>query len=261
MAQLQNKQNKQSKQNKPDDNTVVIKKETIKRLASDVKDILREPLIGEGIYYAHDEDDILLGKALIIGPSDTPYANGYYFFKFKFPPDYPYSPPHVTYHTNDGVTRFNPNLYRNGKVCISILNTWRGPQWTSCQTIRSVLMCLCGSVLNDEPLLNEPGITKNHIDYKNYLDSIRFKNYETAILGMLNSDYIQQQFTEFYNVIVNHFLENYALIVNQMNKDAIDNAIITISIYKMTTSIKYAKVQEKLEASYIQLLQYKDLLE
>jgi len=258
MAQLENNI---KKPNNSTDNTIVIKKETIKRLASDVKDIMKDPLISEGIHYIHDEDDILLGKALIIGPSDTPYANGYYFFKFKFPADYPYSPPHVTYHTNDGVTRFNPNLYRNGKVCLSILNTWRGPQWTSCQTIRSVLMCLCGSVLNDEPLLNEPGITKNHGDYKNYLDSIRYKNYETAILSMLNSDYIQQQFTDFYSIIVNNFLENYYIIINQLNKDAIDDAIITISIYKMTTSIKYMRVKEKLETSFVQLQQYKDLLE
>ena len=258
---MENNLNNIKQTNKSNDNTIVIKKETIKRLASDVKDILKNPLISEGIHYFHDEDDILLGKALIIGPSDTPYANGYYFFKFKFPTDYPYSPPHITYHTNDGVTRFNPNLYRNGKVCLSILNTWKGPQWTSCQTIRSVLMCLCGSVLNDEPLLNEPGITKNHLDYKNYLDSITFKNYETAILGMLNSEYIQEQFTEFYNIIVIHFLKNYELIINQMNKDAIDDANISISIYKMATSIKYAEVREKLETSYVQLLQYKDLLD
>tara|TARA_R110001592_G_scaffold226353_1_gene482480 strand:- start:2115 stop:2891 length:777 start_codon:yes stop_codon:yes gene_type:complete len=258
MAQLENNI---KKPNNSTDNTIVIKKETIKRLASDVKDIIKNPLISEGIHYVHDEDDILIGKALIIGPSDTPYANGYYFFKFKFPTDYPYSPPHVTYHTNDGNTRFNPNLYRNGKVCISILNTWRGPQWTSCQTIRSVLMCLCGSVLNDEPLLNEPGITKNHLDYKNYLDSIRYKNYETAILCMLNSDYIQEQFTEFYSVIVNHFLENYHLIINQLNKDTIDDASITISIYRMTTSINYTRVRDKLESTYVQLQQYKDLLE
>ena len=32
----------------------------------------------------------------------------------------------LTYLTNDGNTRFHPNLYRNGKVCLSVLNTWRG---------------------------------------------------------------------------------------------------------------------------------------
>ena len=42
MAQLENKI---KKPNDSEDNTIVIKKETIKRLASDVKDIMKDPLI------------------------------------------------------------------------------------------------------------------------------------------------------------------------------------------------------------------------
>lgn len=110
--------------------TNIVTRDTIKRLAKDVKDIIKTPLTDNGIYYVHDENDILKGYALIIGPPDTPYSGGYYFFKFQYPHDYPFRPPTVTYHTNDGTTRFNPNLYRSGKVCISILNTWKGPQWT-----------------------------------------------------------------------------------------------------------------------------------
>ena len=56
----------------------------------------------------------------------------------KFTTDYPHSPPQVTYWTNGDNIRFNPNLYKCGKVCVSLLNTWRGDQWTSCQTISSV---------------------------------------------------------------------------------------------------------------------------
>ena len=36
-----------------------------------------------------------------------------YFFEFKFPTNYPFSPPNVIYNTNDGRTRFNPNLFYN----------------------------------------------------------------------------------------------------------------------------------------------------
>ena len=59
---------------------------------------------------------------MIVGPSESLYRYGYYLFNFEFPREYPYAPPKVYYLTNDGSTRFNPNLYRNGKVCISILN-------------------------------------------------------------------------------------------------------------------------------------------
>ena len=81
-------------------------------------------------------------------------------FEFNFPTNYPMSPPKLNYLTNDGSTRFHPNLYRNGKVCLSVLNTWRGEGWTSCQTIRSVLLILV-TLFHNKPLLNEPGITEN----------------------------------------------------------------------------------------------------
>ena len=75
-----------------------------------LKIITKNPLSKDGIYYKHDETNMLLGYALIIGQKDTPYAYGNFLFKFSFPTNYPYSPPTVTYHTNDGLTRFNPNL-------------------------------------------------------------------------------------------------------------------------------------------------------
>ena len=55
----------------------------------------------------------------------------------QFPEDYPSSAPHIQFlTTNGGKTRFNPNLYSDGKVCLSILGTWRGEsgeQWSSVQ--------------------------------------------------------------------------------------------------------------------------------
>ena len=51
----------------------------------------------------YDEDNMLKGYACIIGPDDSIYRYGCYCFKFKFPTNYPFSPPKVTYLTNDGV--------------------------------------------------------------------------------------------------------------------------------------------------------------
>ena len=161
-----------------------ISKEAMRRIISDIKDLRNNPLMAHGIYYEHDEADMLKGRALIIGPADTPYADGFYFFTFQFPSNYPHSPPKVEFCTGDGFTRFNPNLYRTGKVCLSILNTWKGEPWSGCQTISSVLLALC-TVLNDEPLLNEPGITKTHRDFDGYNEIIKYKNIEVAIFGML----------------------------------------------------------------------------
>ena len=120
--------------------SITISKDTIQRLLKDIKQLIENPLDEQGIYYNHDDEDILKGYAMIIGPENTPYFGGYYFFKFDFPNDYPFNPPKVSFLSNDGTTRFNPNLYVSGKVCLSILNTWRGEKWSSCQTINSILL-------------------------------------------------------------------------------------------------------------------------
>ena len=239
---------------------IVIKKETIRRLVKDVKELINNPLSDNGIYYVHSEDDILSGKAMIIGPPDTPYTQGYYFFKFKFPPDYPHKPPEVTYCTNDGLTRFNPNLYKCGKVCISLLNTWKGPQWTGCQTISTILLSLCSAVLNDSPLLNEPGISKTHEDYDKYNKIITFKNYDIAIAAMISRPYIKKEFPELYKIMVNNFIENYEKIMEQLkkeNKKIPDSTSIMTHVYRMNVTINYSEVEKKISKIYKNLKKLK----
>ena len=66
-------------------------------------------------------------KVMITGPKHTPYENGCFEFDVFFPADYPNSPPKVNLRTTGNQTvRFNPNLYNDGKICLSILNTWQG---------------------------------------------------------------------------------------------------------------------------------------
>ena len=64
------------------DNNVVMTKTSIRRLQKDIIDIIKNPLTEHGIYYAHDEGNMLHGYAIIFGPSDTIYRYGAYCFKF-----------------------------------------------------------------------------------------------------------------------------------------------------------------------------------
>ena len=182
-----------------------------KRLLRDVARMIKNPLTDNGIYYVHDSENMLKGYALIFGPDDSLYRYGSYMFEFTYPTQYPFVPPKVTYLTNDGTTRFNPNLYRNGKVCISLLNTWKGEQWTSCQTIKSILLSLV-SLLHNEPLLNEPGITSDHNDFRSYHEIIEFKNYEIAINGMVNQTKLPHAFFDFHPIIKKYFPKKKSLI-------------------------------------------------
>ncbi len=225
--------------------------ETARRLLKDVKYIMKNPLTDNGIYYSHDETNMLVGYALIIGPEDTPYYGGYYFFKFDFPYDYPYSPPKATYMTNDGKTRFNPNLYKCGKVCVSLLNTWSGDKWTSCQTINSVLLTLC-SLLNKYPLYNEPGQNEKSRDFIPYHKCIEYENINFVICDMINRtiNKIPEPFAIFYSFMVENFNKNFNKIVAFIeSKEKEANGLIeeaVVSIYSMRIKLNYSGLKEKL---------------
>jgi len=239
----------------------IVTQDTIKRLVKDVKDIMKNPLTSQGIFYQHDESDMLKGYAMIVGPSDTPYEDGFYFFEFNFPTNYPFSPPTLIYSTNDGKTRFNPNLYINGKVCISILNTWRGESWTSCQTISSILLSIC-TLLCKDPILNEPGVHKYHPDLKTYNDIIEYKNIEVAICGMILRRHFVPKFEMFYPTMVEMFKEKYNKILAKVENKVSQkecNYFATTSMYYLKTRIEYSEVLDMLKDCHSNLnLQIKE---
>lgn len=192
------------------DATITLPQTTVKRLLSDIRTLYKSPLHDHGIYYSHDETNILKGYALIVGPKDTPYNGGYYLFEFHYPANYPFAPPRVIFCTNQNKIRFNPNLYTDGKVCVSILNTWAGEQWTSCQTLTSVLLSLI-TLLCNNPLLNEPSVTtKETIMIDNYNKVIEYANIDIAVCNILmkNSAIYLPFFDRFYSTMIEHWHKN-----------------------------------------------------
>jgi ubiquitin-protein ligase len=228
--------------------SIYISKETIKRLVSDVKNIRKDSLESEGIYYIHDETDILKGYAMIIGPKDTPYFGGYYLFDFSFPINYPFSPPSIIYETNNGTIRFHPNLYINGKVCLSVLNTWEGEKWSSIQTIRSILLTL-QSILTSNPLLNEPGIKETHRDIPLYNEIISYVNINSAIIDIINKKILLSKYDVFYENILKHFHKNkeqIILFIKEKQKKYSSQVLLKTYIYNLKQDINYITLEEKI---------------
>jgi ubiquitin-protein ligase len=216
------------------------------RLAKDVREIMKHPLEDNGIYYKHDEENMLQGYACIIGPSETPYQYGFYFFKLEFTTNYPSEPPKVTYFTQGDKIRFHPNLYRSGKVCVSILNTWRGEQWSSCQTISSILLTLT-TLFHSKPLLNEPGITEKHMDFEKYNEIVTFKTLEHAILKMADKDFFNKSyhmFAAFGDIVEENLKKNKQEIEKatnrlcEVNKSSASKNLRT-NIYSMNVHLNY----------------------
>jgi ubiquitin-protein ligase len=122
----------------------------IKRIMIDYKEILNEPI--ERIHYIHDETNVLKGYAMIIGREDTPYEDGYYFFEFKFPENYPHKPPTIKFISK----LFHPNVYPDGKLCISILHEGadttnyehESERWRPVHNVHTIFISII-SLLND----------------------------------------------------------------------------------------------------------------
>lgn len=221
-----------------------------KRIMKDIIDIEKNPI--EHIFYHANEDNIEKGYAMIIGPQDTPYENGFYFFEFIFPNNYPFSPPKVYFRTSDNKTRFNPNFYVNGYVCLSLLNTWPGEQWSSCQSIRSILLNLM-IIMNDKPLLNEPGISIQHKDFYNYNKIIQYRNYEIAFLRCLNMDQLNDSYKIFHSHIKKYFLEHYKMIRDKLESFN-QNEIVQTTIYNLYCVINYNNIIKLIEICYNELI-------
>ena len=246
----------QASQASPDVSKVHIPKETIERLLKDIKDIYVSSLENDGIYYKHSDTNILKAYVMIVGQEDTLYFGGYYFFEVTFPPDYPHAPPLVEYLTNDGVTRFHPHFYKSKRVCLSMLNTWRGEQWTSCLTVKSVLLTLL-SIMDSQPMLHEPGVTEKHQDYQKYHTMILYKNMEFSCIRLMcefmNTTIIpfEVEYKEyFYTFMVERFKKNAnglkKVITNSMKVKNYNKSYSISGLYNMSFYVNFDELLEKL---------------
>ncbi|NBP66529.1 MAG: ubiquitin-conjugating enzyme E2 [Bacteroidetes bacterium] len=197
-----------------------------KRFPREIADVKAASMTSSGMYYWMNEANGRNGKAMIIGPEDTPYAYCPLLFNIDCPVDYPFSSPTVTFLTSDGITRFHPNLYVGGKVCLSILGTWRGPSWVAAMTLSTVLSSI-QSLLEKNPIVNEPGwekYTLNDTQASDYAELIQFR---LIVLSFRNLQRwkkgdIPHDWKEFEDVLEERGEELYEKICEIIRKKAAD---------------------------------------
>ena len=163
------------------------------------------------IYVRVDKDNMDYMKVLIMGSEGTPYSNGAFLFDVFFDNQYPNSPPKVTLMTTGGgTTRFNPNLYANGKVCLSLLGTWRGQStenWDpKISTLLQVLISIQSIIMSELVYYNEPscesemGTTEGEAKNEAYSNIVRYANIKYAII-----EQIKKPSKGFEEIIKRHF--------------------------------------------------------
>jgi ubiquitin-protein ligase len=228
----------------------IVSKETISRLVRDIKENKNNPLTSNGIYYRHSDTDMLTGYALVIGPEDTPYHMGFYFFLFKFPIDYPYSPPTVLFNTMGNSVRFHPNFYRNGKVCVSILNTWNGEQWSSCFSLNNILTTIMSMFLQPFPLYLEPlWCNQDIIQKEKYNIVLQHANISISVCDFLNNSN-HTFYNIFKDICIPYFLEHYEQLLSIVTSSKKGVSIIHIPIYNMTYKLDYSHLFTYMKITY-----------
>lgn len=146
------------------------------------------------IYVVMDTAQTNVMRALISGPEDTPYAHGLYLFDIALRSSYPTTPPIVRIVTNgEGKVRFNPNLYSDGYVCLSIINTWEASpeeMWNGeTSTLLQVFLSIQSLVMDNEVIQKEPG-------YEDYSPADAANSAYTAVVKYNNIKYAMRKLIE-----------------------------------------------------------------
>ncbi|KAI9375779.1 ubiquitin-conjugating enzyme/RWD-like protein [Aspergillus egyptiacus] len=106
-----------------------------------------------------NEDIFNWSVGLIVLNPDSLYYGGYFKAAMKFPKNYPYSPPEFRFLR----PLYHPNIYPDGKLCISILHSpgedemsgeLASERWSPAQRVESVLISILS--LLDDPEVSSP---------------------------------------------------------------------------------------------------------
>ncbi|AFZ81741.1 ubiquitin-conjugating enzyme E2, putative [Theileria equi strain WA] len=136
-----------------------------------------------------EDDDIFKWRVCFEGPPETPYEGGIFSVILTFPEDFPNSPPQMLFEQE----MWHPNIYPDGKVCISILhppgtdryNEQEKPEerWRPIFGVESILISVISML--GEPNLESPAnvdagihLKSNPADYRKKVQRLARKTLE-----------------------------------------------------------------------------------
>ncbi|CAG4931092.1 unnamed protein product [Parnassius apollo] len=234
----------------------------MKRLAQEAATLATSlPLsYSSSVFVRTDTDRLDVMKVLITGPSDTPYANGCFILDVYFPAEYPAVPMLINLETTGRHSvRFNPNLYNDGKVCLSVLNTWHGrpeEKWNAhTSSFLQVLVSIQSLILVPEPYFNEPGYERSRGTRVGSSASLEYNsNIYQACVRWAMLDHLRNPEPCFKEVIQTHFwikrneimqtVANWITELEGQNGDERTQRSIQLNL--MALKRHYVKLQEEL---------------
>lgn len=195
--------------------------------------------------------DIKNIKCMTFCPKDSAYKNCVFFYNFSFDNNYPLTSPKGVFVNIDSRTRLHPNLYENGKICLSSLGGWHGEPWRPTETITSALLSLM-VILDENPITKEPSYEDYTLNNKvafEYLKYVKYNSLRLGIIEVINNKF--SSFECFRDQYLEHFKNNHESILDDFDnciKEFGESFISDVGIY----AIKKTKLSFKqLKNEYI----------
>lgn len=110
------------------------------RLMRDLKKLQNEPMPD---IHAKPTQNLMVWKAVIIGPQDTPWEGGTFKLLLEYTEEYPIKAPAVRFTTRI----FHPNVYNDGTICLDVLQN----QWSPIFDVQTILTSIQSLLCDPNP--------------------------------------------------------------------------------------------------------------
>lgn len=147
------------------------------RLLKEYKEAAKQKTTETGITLIPNDSNIFSWRALLKGPSETPYDGGIFELALSVPEQYPLVPPSVKFKTRV----FHPNVhFKTGEICLDILKSAWSPAWTLASVCQAVL-ALMSAPAPDSPLNCDAGNLLRANDIRGYNSLAKMYTLELAM--------------------------------------------------------------------------------
>jgi len=163
------------------------KKYSTEILKKQLQDLMKSTDLGFSVGLV-DDNDFYKWTVCFTGPEDTLYEGGFFKAILTFPDDFPQNPPEMKFITE----MWHPNIYQDGRVCISILHppgTDRfneqesaEERWRPVLGVEQILVSVV-SMLN-EPNCDSPANIDASVQFRDHIEEYKKKVRQLVLKSM-----------------------------------------------------------------------------
>ena len=163
------------------------KKYSTEILKKQLLDLMKSTDLGFSVGLV-DDNDFYKWTVCFTGPEDTIYEGGFFKAILTFPDDFPQNPPEMKFITE----MWHPNIYKDGRVCISILHSpgvdrfneqeSAEERWRPVLGVEQILVSVV-SMLN-EPNCDSPANIDASVQFRDHLEDYKKKVRQLVLKSM-----------------------------------------------------------------------------